>query len=76
MIQASPNWPSGHVKRGFVYLAMNEIDKAIADFTESIRLSPTLAPLYSNRADAYIAKGDFVRANADLRKAAELDGKA
>jgi tetratricopeptide (TPR) repeat protein len=61
--------------RGHAYLAMKGVDSAIADSTESIRLSPALAPLYTNRADAYLAKGDFTRANADLRKAAELDGK-
>jgi len=54
---------------------MRDFDRAIADYSETIRMAPSLAPLYYNRADAYLAMGDTDKANADLRKAAALDAE-
>ncbi len=52
-------------QRGVVYHGRNEIDRAIADYSEALRLYPRNATALSNRARAYEAKGDSARAKAD-----------
>ena len=48
-------------------------EKAIADFTEAIRLDPGAAKTYRERGSAYIQKGDQDRAIADCTQAIRLD---
>ena len=48
-------------------------DRAIADYTEVLRLNPNYADAYYNRGDAYDDKGDYARARADWEKALQLD---
>jgi tetratricopeptide (TPR) repeat protein len=52
---------------------MNEDDKAIADYTEVIRLNPDFEAAYINRAVAYDRKGDKEKALADLDRALAID---
>ena len=49
------------------------LDRAIADFTEAIRLDPHDADAYVNRAGVYSQKGDLQRAIADYDKAIQID---
>jgi Flp pilus assembly protein TadD len=49
-----------------------EYDKAIADYTEALRLDPKNSIFYSDRGYAYGQKGDTARANADYARAREL----
>ena len=51
------------------------MDRAIADYTEAIRLDPKYANAYSNRGVAYSDKGDKDRAIADFTEAIRLDPK-
>ncbi len=44
-------------------------DKAIADYSEAIRLKPDLADAYAGRGEAYDAKGEHGKAIADLTEA-------
>ncbi len=44
-----------------------DYDRAIADFTEAIRLDPKLGSAFSNRGLAYEKKGGFDRAIADFQ---------
>ena len=73
--------------RAVIWRAKGDLDRAIADTTEAIRLAKAKAPVnimtppgsvlisaYSHRALAYEAKGDFDRAKQDY--AATLEGKA
>ncbi len=39
-----------------------DLDGAIADYNEAIRLNPQYANAYNNRGEAYFAKGDFKHA--------------
>jgi tetratricopeptide (TPR) repeat protein len=44
-------------------------DRAIADFTEALRLDGNNAVIYLNRGEAYIQKADYDKAIADLNQA-------
>ena len=58
-------WGADHYERG-------ELDEAVADYTEAIRLNPRLAMAYYNRGISYAKKGDQAKAEADFAKAREL----
>jgi len=51
---------------------MGDLDKAIADYTQAIRLDPDLAEVYGVRGLAYSQKGDFDKAIADCNQAIRL----
>jgi clan AA aspartic protease (TIGR02281 family) len=59
--------------RGTAYAEKGDLDRAINDFNEAIRLDPNDARWYNNRGGAYLAKQDFVRAIADYNEAIRLD---
>jgi tetratricopeptide (TPR) repeat protein len=50
-----------------------DYDRAIADYTEAIRLAPTSAWAYCRRANAYLFKDEFDRVIADCDEAIRLD---
>jgi tetratricopeptide (TPR) repeat protein len=50
-------------------------DKAIADYTEAIRLAPKCAEAYTNRGISYYEKGEQDKAIADYTEAIRLDPK-
>ena len=50
-------------------------DKAIADYTEAIRLDPKYADAYNRRADAYEIDGEYDKAIADFTAAIRLNPK-
>jgi tetratricopeptide (TPR) repeat protein len=59
--------------RGETYDRKGDYDRAIADFTEAIRLDPNFALAYRSRGAAYHAKGDYDRAVADSTEAIRLN---
>lgn len=61
--------------RGVAYSAKGDLDRAIADFDDAIRLNPKDKEAISNRGNAYRTKGDFGRAIADYDQLVQLDGK-
>jgi tetratricopeptide (TPR) repeat protein len=58
-----------------VYYAKKDDDRAIADYSEAIKLDPKSAVQYSNRGNAYYGKKDYDRAIADYNEAIKLDPK-
>jgi tetratricopeptide (TPR) repeat protein len=62
-----------YFKRGRAYASKGEDDKAIADYTESIRLDPSFSWPYNNRATMYSKKGEKDKELADLNEAIRLD---
>jgi len=62
-----------YFNRGAAYHAKGDLDRALADFNEVIRLDPKLAAVaYYNRGLARREKGGTVGANADIAEAREL----
>jgi tetratricopeptide (TPR) repeat protein len=55
----------GYGERGYAYQAKGDNDRAIADYTESLRLDANNSFALIARGDAYFAKGNFDRAIAD-----------
>jgi tetratricopeptide (TPR) repeat protein len=53
--------------------AKGDYDKAIADYSDVIRLDPRNAPAYYNRSLAYLATGDYGKAIADLTDVVRLN---
>ena len=58
--------------RGFVYLKLGEIDKALADYDAALRLMPTLASSLYGRGLAKKRKGDTAGADSDFKAATAL----
>ena len=59
--------------RGMAYEEMNQLDQALDDLNEAIRLSPKYADAYNNRGEVYRKKNMLREALADYRKATGLD---
>ena len=59
--------------RGNAWADKKEYDRAIADFSEAIRLEPRYALAYSNRGNAWLDKEEYDRGLADLNRAIQLD---
>jgi Zn-dependent protease len=64
-----------HLNRAVGFLHQGELDRAIADCADALRLNPHLAPAYSIRALAYLKKGDWGKAKADISAALRLNPK-
>jgi tetratricopeptide (TPR) repeat protein len=65
----SPSRAVAYTNRGLAYRVKGDIDRAIADYTEAIRLQPRNALAYNNRGSAYTYVGDFDRAIEDYTEA-------
>ena len=61
--------------RGTAYGRKGQLDRAIEDFDQAIRLNPNYAAAFNNRGSAYSAKGDLDGAIADYNEAIRLDPK-
>ena len=55
--------------RGVAYGAKGDFDKAIADYTEAVRLSPGFPDACDRRGKTYAAKGKLDMAIADYTEA-------
>jgi lipoprotein NlpI len=63
------------IGRGNAYLAKGDNDRAIADYTDAIRLDSKYVDAYFNRGQAYKNKGEFDHAVADYTEAIRLNPK-
>jgi len=62
-----------YVARGDAYYDNGDLDLAIADYTEAIRLDPNDVGAYFNRGLAYADSGDFDPAIADITEVIRLN---
>ena len=58
---------------GWSYDGNGEYNKAIADYTEAIRLDPKYKQAYTNRGVSYAKKGEYDKAIADFTEAIRLN---
>jgi tetratricopeptide (TPR) repeat protein len=65
--------PQLYLARGWAYQEAGELDRALADFTETVRRAPRWAEGYGWRGGAYYQAADFDKALPDLARALELD---
>src|SRR5216684_3591567 len=73
--ETAANRAKAYFNRGLAYSSKKDYDRAIADFSEAIRLDPKYAWTYANRGSIRTAKGEFDLAIADLTEAINLDPK-
>ena len=62
-----------YASRGTAYLKKGDTDKAIADYSEALRLDPRDAATYYHRGNAWLGRRDYQRAIADYSEAIRLD---
>jgi tetratricopeptide (TPR) repeat protein len=61
------------MRRGNCYYAKHDLDRAIADFDQALRLDPKNAGAYDNRANALEARGDMDDAIKDYNESLRLN---
>ena len=66
---------NAYYNRGAEYEAKGDLDRAMVDYNEAIRLDPQEKDFYNNRGTAWQAKGNLDRAIADYDEAIRLDPK-
>jgi len=67
---------TAYMRRGYAYDFLNrDLGKAIADYTEAIRLDPQLAEAYGRRGLAHARRGEAEQVIADLDMALHLDAE-
>ena len=59
--------------RGNAYVAKGEYDRAVQDYDQSIKLSPTYSKAFNNRGVAYQKKGEYDRAIKDFDESIKLN---
>ncbi len=62
-----------YFQRGLANEKLNEVQKAISDYTACLSIEPKFAPAYFNRGGLYRSLGDMDAASADLNMAVQLD---
>ncbi len=67
-----PQFALAYNDRGWGKYLRGDYDGALADATESLRLTPDSASTHHTRGSAYAAKGDVANACADFSRALEL----
>ena len=61
--------------RGISYEAKHQYEKAIADYTQSLKLRPNVGTVFRDRGDVYLDQRQLDRAIADFTAAIKLDSQ-
>ncbi len=73
-IELDPQHAKTYINRGIAHLESGQVEKALEDLSQSLRLTPNALCCY-NRALAWLEHGDEERALADLNEAICLDSQ-
>ena len=80
LIESGKETPQGmavaYCNRGNAWSAKGDLDRAITDYSEAIRVDPKYARAYYNLGYAWQAEGDLDRAIANYSEAIKLDPKS
>lgn len=68
VVEIKPGFVEGRIRRGRLYIAMNEHDKAIAEFTKALEIDSTCAEAVFHRSLVHYTRGDYGKALADVRR--------
>jgi tetratricopeptide (TPR) repeat protein len=71
----APRTAADYLSRGLHHTGRGRLDRAIADYTEALRLDPKLAAAYTQRGAAYVLKGDYDQAIRDCTEAIRANPK-
>ena len=71
--ETAENAAVAYYDRGTAYDDKNQLDRAIADYSQAIRIKPDYANAFRNRGRAYGRTGHYDNAIADLDRAIKLD---
>jgi tetratricopeptide (TPR) repeat protein len=71
--QATPQSADAFLERGILFASQGDLNAAIADFAQAIRLDRNFTAAYYNRGNAYAKKGNHDMAIADYTIAIWLD---
>jgi tetratricopeptide (TPR) repeat protein len=74
-IQLNPNYQDAYFWRGRSYYQKQNYQKAVSDLTIYVELAPNSRSGYLTRALSYEILGEKAKAEADRKKAKELEGK-
>jgi tetratricopeptide (TPR) repeat protein len=74
-IKLWPENPQPYIARAWVRNVNDQVDLAIQDYDQAIRLNPKLAMAHNFRGDAYLDKSKYDLAIRDFDRAIELDPK-
>ena len=71
-VPKAPSFADVYNNRGHAYYDQRNLDMAISDFNEAIRLNPGFADAYNNHGYAQHLTGNSAEANADFTTARRL----
>jgi len=73
VIKKYPGFILGYLNRGYALAEKGELDHAIADYDQALRIDPNHAGVYNNRGSAQAKKGNFDQAVADYSISLQLE---
>lgn len=72
LILANPTDSANYARRSKAHELKGDIDAALKDYDEAIRIAPTISSWYNNRANLFNRKRDFDTALRDYTRALEI----
>ena len=73
LIELNPDDPDAFQLRGYIFIRMEEWDKALVDYSHAIDLDPKCTLAYFRRSETYYDLGLYEASAADASKAILLD---
>jgi tetratricopeptide (TPR) repeat protein len=74
-IRSHPEDPLPYFRRGNAFLARGDVDRALGDYTESVRAGFRGSEVFEKRGQLFAEQGDFDRAIEDYDQAVRLNPK-
>ena len=72
-MRLNPDDLGTYINRANAYVRLEQYEKAVEDYDESLKISPEHAGVYSMRSVAHASLGDTAKAETDRTRACELE---